>query len=148
MPGNMCKQHDRTLTILLPPLTATAVSLSSFMSTHAVWQLHETKAKKNGLRRDLIGSYHMRSKSSGLPVVTLTVERAHDKAKCLALVIATVARAYALSSWSVCSSCTRSRNDFLRSPVIFFCRRRARLKLRRSSIHLVLIGDSPIREKR
>ena len=30
----------------------------------------------------------------------------------------------------------------------FFCRCRARLKLRRSSIHLVLIGDSPVREKR
>ena len=31
---------------------------------------------------------------------------------------------------------------------LFFCRCRARLKLRRSSIHLVLIGDSPVREKR
>ena len=30
----------------------------------------------------------------------------------------------------------------------FFCRCRARLKLRRSSIYLVLIGDSPVREKR
>ena len=32
--------------------------------------------------------------------------------------------------------------------VIFFWRCRARSKLRRSSIHLVLIGDSPVREKR
>ena len=32
--------------------------------------------------------------------------------------------------------------------MVFFCRCRARLKLRRSSILLVLIGDSLVREKR
>ena len=40
-------------------------------------------------------------------------------------------------------------SSFFPEPgVFFFCRCRARLKLRRSSIHLVLIGDSPVREKR
>ena len=60
-------------------------------------------------------SIHERTHHRSSSKEALLIERTHDKAKCPALVIASV-RAYAFSSWTVCSSCGRSRNDFLRPP--------------------------------
>ena len=69
----MHKQQDRTLTILLPRLTATAsVTVKFPKHVRRVAAAIGTNAQRNSLRGDLIGSYHMRSKSFGLPVVTLT----------------------------------------------------------------------------
>ena len=61
-------------------------------------------------------SIHERTHHRSSSKEALHIERAYDKA-ILALVIATVARACASSSWTVCSSCGRSRNNFLRPPV-------------------------------